>query len=210
MWKDHSQSWQTAFSEMWTAFCAGSTPIGAVLCDADGNVILRDRNRNHEPQTVNRRLAHAEANMLRALDTSVFDPKQLTLYSTMEPCPMCMGTILMCNIKRVRSAARDTYCGMTHLTLTEPYYISKNTECTFAGGELEQVQLTVQAYYELRHMEKGAGGYVFEKFREHCPAAADAAQRLFETKRLDKAAADGTDISEVFDLIVNEIAGREA
>ena len=57
MWNDISPVWQTAFREMWTAFREGSVPIGAVLCDAEGSVILSDRNRNHAAETVNRRIA---------------------------------------------------------------------------------------------------------------------------------------------------------
>ena len=85
MWHDISPVWQTAFSEMWKSFCAGSPPIGAALCDADGKVILYDHNRNNEPQTSNRRISHAEVNILSRLDTSVFNSRTLTLYSTMEP-----------------------------------------------------------------------------------------------------------------------------
>lgn len=205
MWNDISPVWQTAFCEMWTAFREGSVPIGAVLCDAEGSVILSDRNRNHAAETVNRRIAHAEVNLLRRLDTDSYDPKTLTLYSTMEPCPMCMGTALMAGIRRIRSAARDSYCGMTHLAGSEPYYASKNVVCTFEGGDLELVQLTVQAYFELRHIDAGAGRTVFEAFASHCPQAAETAGRLYAEKLLDDAA--GADISDVFDRILREIHG---
>ncbi len=205
MWNDISGAWQIAFKEAWQAFCAGSTPIGAVLCDLQGKVISSDHNRSNEPQTVNKRIAHAEANVLRSLDTFVLEPKTLTLYTTMEPCPMCMGTILMSDIRKLRFAAADTYCGMTHLLMSEPYYSSKNISCIFEGGELEQVQITIQAYYELKFTEQGKGGQVLEKFAEHCPTAVETAKRLYETRWLDKAADSGEDISEVFDYITNAL-----
>ena len=203
MWKDLSPMWKIAFKEAWKAFCSGSPPIGAVLCDTDGNVIISEHNRNNEPQTVNKRIAHAEANILRCLDTSKYDPKKLTLYSTMEPCPMCMGTILMSNIKRVRYAAADHYCGMTHLLESEPYYSSKNVSCTLEHGEPEQFQITIQAYYELSYIEKGAGSGVFDKFMESCPSAAQAAKQLYSEKWLDKAVNSNTDISEIYDHIMS-------
>ena len=87
MWNEVSDIWKTAFNEAWTAFISGSTPIGAVLCDEEGKIILSDRNRNNEVHTINKKIAHAESNILKSLDTSVYDPKTLTLYSTMEPCP---------------------------------------------------------------------------------------------------------------------------
>lgn len=205
MWNEVSDIWKNAFKEAWISFMSGSIPIGAVLCDLDGKIILSEHNRNNEPQTINKRIAHAEANILRVLDTSVYDTKTLTLYSTMEPCPMCMGTILMSNIKKIHYAAADTYCGMTHLVGNDPYYSSKNVACIYEGGELEQFQITIQAYYELRHMEQGADGHVFEKFMEHCPIAAVTAKKIFETKLLDKFAEAKKDIGEVFDKIIIEI-----
>ena len=205
MWNEVTDVWKRAFGEAWLSFISGSIPIGAVLCDTEGKIILADHNRNNEAQTINKKIAHAEANILRALNTSVYDPKALTLYTTMEPCPMCMGTIVMANIKMVRYAAADTYCGMTHLVRTEPYYAFQNVSCIYEGKELEQFQLTLQSYYELRYMEQGADGHVLEMFAKHCPEAVKAAERSFKTKWLDKAAEAEKDVGEVFDHIITEI-----
>ncbi len=205
MWNEVTDAWKGAFREAWISFISGSTPIGAVLCDREGKIILSDHNRNHEDQTINKKIAHAEANLLRSLDTSVYDPKSLTLYSTMEPCPMCMGTIVMANIKTLRYAAADTHCGMTHLVKIDPYYSSQNVSCVYEGKELEQFQLTIQSYYELRYIEQGADGHVLGKFAEHCPSAVKTAERLFKTKWLDKAAEAEKDVGEVYDHIITEI-----
>ena len=208
MWNDLSCIWQAAFREAWEAFCAGCIPIGAVICDKDGNIILREHNRNNEPQTLNTRMAHAEANALRRLDTRKYDTRSLTLYTTMEPCPMCMGTILMTNIKRVRYAAEDSYCGMVHLLQTEPYYSQKKVSCIPEGGEAEEFQITIQAYFELGYIKQGNKSDVFDKFMEHCPQAAKAAERLYAEKWFDKAAESKTDVSEVYDHIMNVLRER--
>lgn len=203
MWNDLSPIWKIAFKEAWDAFSSGSPPIGAVLCDSEGNVLLSDHNRNNEPLTLNKRTAHAEANILHRLDTSKFDPKSLTLYSTMEPCPMCMGTILMSNIKRVRYAAADDYCGMTRLLQSDPYYSSKNVSCVPENGEHERFQITIQAYFELGYIERGAGTQVFDKFMESCPSAAKGAKQLYAEKWLDNAVNSHKDVSEVYDHIMS-------
>ncbi|MBQ7990352.1 MAG: nucleoside deaminase [Oscillospiraceae bacterium] len=205
MWNNISPVWQIAFREAWEAFCTGCTPIGAVICDQNGKVILHDRNRNNEPQTLNTRMAHAETNVLRRLDTRKYDASSLVLYTTMEPCPMCMGSILMTNIKRVRYAAEDRYCGMVHLLDREPYYSQKNVRCDLEDSELQEFQITMQAYYELQHIELGGSSAVFDKFREHCPQAAEAAVRLFADKTLDKAAENKTNVSEVYDRVMNTL-----
>ncbi|MDO4863876.1 MAG: nucleoside deaminase [Ruminococcus sp.] len=205
MWKDVSAPWRAAFEEAWEAFRAGSVPIGAVLCDGSGAIMLRDRNRWGEAATVNRRISHAEANLLRRLDTSVGDLHSLTLYTTMEPCPMCMGTAVMAGIRHLRSAARDPYCGMVHLAESEPYYAEKHLDFTFEGGEVELVQLTVQSYRELRHVERGASPKVLEKFEAYLPRAVSAARELYAARELDRLADTGTDVGEVFDRILSAV-----
>lgn len=70
----------------------GNHPFGALLADADGNILLEAEN------TVNTSLdctGHAETNLMR-LASKKYSSKELktcTLYSSTEPCPMCAGAI---------------------------------------------------------------------------------------------------------------------
>ena len=203
MWNDLSVQWQTAFSEAWEAFRAGSVPIGAALYSAEGELILKDHNRSREPVTVNRSISHAEANLLRRLDTKLYEPRSLVLYSAMEPCPMCMGTCVMSNIRDIRYAARDPYCGMVYLAERDPYCASKSIHCSHEGGEAEHVQITVQSYYELRYCSMGHSSKVLDRFREMLPEAVWAAERLFSSRELDRLAEQGTLFGEVFDLVLS-------
>lgn len=207
MWKDLSIYWQAAFEEAWIAFGNGCTPIGAALADENGELLLRDHNRNGEPGTVNRRIAHAEANLLRRLDTAKYDPLKVTLYTTMEPCPMCMGTASVSHIKHLRAAAHDPHCGMIHLTETETYYIEKGLDYSFECGDNELVQLTMQSYYELGCMEHGSSSYMFDSFSRQCPKAAGIAKKLYSEKKLDLLVSEGQSMGDVYDLIVE--LGRE-
>lgn len=203
MWCDLSIQWKTAFEEAWRAFCTGNIPIGAALFDENGELVLKDHNRANRSDTINRRIAHAEAGILRMLDTSEFDPKKMTLYTTMEPCPMCMGTASVSNIRHLRAAAHDPRCGMIHLAETEPYYIAKSLDYTFESGDNELVQLTVQSYYELRCMESGSSSYMFDSFQEICPKASKTAKLLYEEKVLDKYVKDGTAFGVIYDYILS-------
>ncbi|MBO6140364.1 MAG: nucleoside deaminase [Ruminococcus sp.] len=203
MWSDLSVQWKTVFDEAWRAFCFGSTPIGAALFDKSGRLILSDRNRSREADTVNREISHAEANALRRLDTDRFNSRDAVLYTSMEPCPMCMGMILMGHIKEVRFAAYDSYCGMVHLTKTEPYYIGKNINCIYVGSDAELFQLTIQSYYELRHIERGASGKVLSKFFVTNSKAVDIAKQLYKDKTLDRLSQNDVPCAEVYDLIMN-------
>jgi len=91
----------------------GNHPFGAVLVDADGNVLAEGENNF----TIDRGPGHAETNLARQAARE-FPPELLataTLYTSVEPCCMCAGTIYWANIgtvvfgmtERVRCARRD-------------------------------------------------------------------------------------------------------
>ncbi len=78
----------------------GNTPFGALLVDADGNVLLEQEN-----VEVTERICtgHAETT-LAARASQAHSPEFLwtcTLYTTAEPCAMCSGAIYWANIGRV-------------------------------------------------------------------------------------------------------------
>lgn len=89
----------------------GSVPIGAALADEDGNVIAQGRSMQFEKQgthgqVVWSKLSHAELNAL--LQVSAHDHPNIrsyTLYTTMEPCPLCTGALVMSNVRNVCYAA---------------------------------------------------------------------------------------------------------
>lgn len=83
---------------------AGGGPFAALVVSADGNVIGEGTNR------VTRDLdpsAHAEVVAIRAACQTVgdFALTGATLYTSCEPCPMCMATTLWARIDRVFYAA---------------------------------------------------------------------------------------------------------
>lgn len=83
---------------------AGGGPFGAIVVSADGVVIGEGQNR------VTRDLdpsAHAEVVAIRAACQSIgdFALPGATLYTSCEPCPMCMATTLWARIDRVFYAA---------------------------------------------------------------------------------------------------------
>ena len=115
---------------------------------------------------------------------------------------MCMGMILMGHIKDVRFAAYDNYCGMVHLTSVDPYYIGKNVKCSHEGEDMELFQLTIQSYYELRHIEQGCSDKVINNFYETNHRAVENAKTLYKTKALDRLAEKNAPCSEAYDLIM--------
>jgi tRNA(Arg) A34 adenosine deaminase TadA len=83
---------------------AGGGPFAALVVSADGTVIGEGTNR------VTRDLdpsAHAEVVAIRAACQTIrdFALRGATLYTSCEPCPMCMATALWARIDRVFYAA---------------------------------------------------------------------------------------------------------
>ena len=85
MWEELSTEFKTAFEEAWTAFKNGNIPIGAVVCDGNGNILISEHNRTAESGPVNRKIAHAEMNVISRIDTSEVNVKSVVLSSTMGP-----------------------------------------------------------------------------------------------------------------------------
>ena len=126
IWQRLSPPWQAAIEEAWTAYCNGSLPHGAVVTDAEGRIVARGRNRINEKQAegtviYGQRLAHAELNALLQTDWRVVDKATCILYSTIEPCAMCVGAVRMANAREIRYAARDTTSGGTSLIDKTPF-----------------------------------------------------------------------------------------
>lgn len=203
MWNDLSEIWKTAFEEAWVSFKNGSIPIGAVIADEDGNIILKDHNRGNEEGIINRNIAHAEANAMRQLDTSVYNPRSLVLYSTMEPCPMCFGTAVMANLKHLRYAARDPHCGFVHIKDSDPYLSGKALDYSFVDDETEFIQLTIQSYHELKFISMGAREDVLNEFRGLKADAVRVAEKLFRDRELDTLAKTEESFGKVYDYILS-------
>ncbi len=114
-WGQLEPAWRETFELMWEAYRAGSIPVGAVLVDEAGAVVGRARNRIFEddppdPQLARSRLAHAELNVLVGL-SSTRTYEDWTLYSSLEPCLLCLGAVYMARVGRVRYAGADLYGG---------------------------------------------------------------------------------------------------
>ena len=83
----------------------GEIPVGAVVVK-DGEVIATGRNRREKEKSA---LGHAEIeaihNACQALGT--WRLSDCEIYVTLEPCPMCAGTIINSRIKKVVFGAFD-------------------------------------------------------------------------------------------------------
>lgn len=98
-----------ALAEARLAVAAGEVPVGAVVV-LDGRVLGRGRNRSIASADPT---AHAEIEAVREAARTMGNYRLpgTTVYSTVEPCPMCCGALLHARVARLVYGALDPKSG---------------------------------------------------------------------------------------------------
>ncbi|MGL4348419.1 MAG: nucleoside deaminase [Chlamydiales bacterium] len=107
--KNHTLYMSEALHEAHLAFSAEEVPVGAVIV-YNGVIIARDHNRVEEKKDCT---AHAEILCMRQAMQVIGDWRLTgaTLYTTLEPCSMCAGAIVLARIPRIVWGAPDIRYG---------------------------------------------------------------------------------------------------
>ena len=101
-----------ALHEASKALDHGDVPVGAVIVSAAGEVLAR---RHNERELTKDPTAHAEILALRDAATKLgaWRLDGVTLFVTLEPCPMCAGALLASRTARVVFGTPDPKAGAT-------------------------------------------------------------------------------------------------
>ncbi len=115
----------------------GEVPVGAVLVDAQGELLATGFNRtiiDHDPT------AHAEVVALRAGAKQVQNYRLpgASLYVTLEPCAMCLGAMMHARLARVVFGAADPKTGVCGSVLNLSLEKQLNHHTQVEGGILAQ------------------------------------------------------------------------
>ena len=119
---------QAAIDEAKKGLAEGGIPIGSVLV-CDGKIIGRGHNQRVQHGSV---IHHGEMNCLENAGrqkASVY--KRCTIYSTLSPCPMCSGAILLYGIPRVIVGENVTFKGPEEYVRSQGVHVEvlQNEEC---------------------------------------------------------------------------------
>jgi len=95
-----------ALAQAQASLAAGGVPVGAVL--ATGPDILAEG--HNERVQLGDPVAHGEIACLRNAGRQS-SYREMTLYTTLSPCPMCTGAILLFQIPRVVVGEAETFAG---------------------------------------------------------------------------------------------------
>ncbi len=99
---------EAAIAEARQGLAEGGIPIGAVL-EIDGQIVGRGHNRRVQRGSA---ILHAEMDCLENAGRLIArDYQRATLYSTLSPCDMCSGAVLLYKIPRVVIGENHTFRG---------------------------------------------------------------------------------------------------
>ena len=130
-------------------------PIGAV-CVYENRIVGCGFNRREQDGDPT---AHAEVLALREAAQNLGDRRlgNVTLYVTLEPCPMCAGALWLARISRLVFGAWDSKAGACGSLLDIPRDPRLNHRLQVRGGVLEaQCTQLLESFFAARR-DKGAG-----------------------------------------------------
>ena len=144
---EHELWMEKAFTEAEKAYQKNEVPVGAVIV-YNNKIIGRGHNLI---ETLQDPTAHAEMLAITAAANSLTSWRLLdtSLYTTLEPCTMCAGAILLSRIKKVFYGAKDNRMGACGSTLNIFQDCSSITTVEVTGGiQRDKCQLILKSFFK--------------------------------------------------------------
>jgi tRNA(adenine34) deaminase len=208
IWRRLSEPWRVCMAEAWAAYCAGSVPIGAVVTDDTGRIIARGRNCMYEAQVEGyalsgNRMAHAEMNALLGLAGQEVDHRACTLYTTLEPCPMCIGAARMHAVGQVRHAARDPVAGSASFATMTPFM--QRWPIAVTGPQDKALEAALLALHTDFVLRRGGQWADVTECDPACAPGVRLGRRLFASGELSRLVAAGLGPPAVLDWLAQQL-----
>jgi cytosine/creatinine deaminase len=126
---------EVALGEARASLDAGGVPVGAAL--ADGDRLLASG--HNERVQLGDPIAHGEIACLRNAGRQP-SYRGMTLYTTLSPCPMCSGAILLFQIPRVVVGEATTFAGDLDLLVARgvDVLLLDDVRCTAVMREFQE------------------------------------------------------------------------
>ena len=158
---------RAALAEAAQAYALGEVPIGAVLVDEAGEIVARGHNLRERDHGAT---AHAEMIAIRAACERLgrWRLSGLTLYVTIEPCPMCAGAIVMSRVDRVVYGGTDYKAGACESLFNIPGHPALNHHPEVTAGVLaEECADIMKRFFRERRARKKAAQKNIDKSTCH-------------------------------------------
>lgn len=139
---------RAALCEAEAAGQLGEIAIGAVLV-IDGEIISRGRACH---QSTRSQIRHAELNaLLNGGERLWTDCERAIVFTTVEPCPLCLGAVVMADVPHIIFAKHDQNVHSRLSVETNPY-IRRHIKSYF-GGILEEESTKLLRHYSPRALK---------------------------------------------------------
>ncbi len=144
---DYDYFMNIALTQAKEALLAGDFPVGCVVV-CDGNTIATGMRKGTGTDNPNE-IDHAEMVALKRLSESgkTFDAKRITVFSTLEPCLMCFGAILLAGAEKIVYAYEDVMGGGTSCDLTKISPLYRNCNISIVSGVMRQESIKLFKKY---------------------------------------------------------------
>ena len=144
-----------ALKEAQKALEVQEVPVGAILVDMPtGRVIAKAHNQRELLQDPT---AHAEMIAITQAASEMDDPRvtKATMYTTLEPCAMCAGAMILARIEKLYVATRDPKTGASGSVFNITGNDKLNHRVKVEYGLLEdQAKLLLQEFFRSLRKEK--------------------------------------------------------
>lgn len=208
MFKSINKHWQYAFEMAWDAYKCDTIPIGAIIVDKAGDIVSTGKNRIYDESSshplAGTVMAHAEMTAMMALKHEDHpDVRDYTLYTTMEPCPMCFGTMLMVHITDLRFAAYDDFAGATELK-DKSWYLNQKKMKIENNADLAEFQIVMQTAFEHKRNHKYKNR-IIDRWAFKYKEAVRLGGILHSEHFFDQAIEDNLSLEVVFDTVMERL-----
>lgn len=206
LWDKLSEAWKISFEGAWESYCKGSMPVGAVITDNKGNIIIKGRGRHNEKSAPageihNNKVAHAEMNALTKLNNDIHkNISEYTLYTTLEPCPMCFGALYMSGIRNLCFAAYDDFAGSLRL-YGSTEYLGRKDISIIEYKELANASIAIKSTLLFKNQKEKYRKVIdelLERLKKRYPKAVELGYNWFENGFLDTLIDDKVALEKIF------------
>ena len=123
------------------------------------------------------------------------------LYTTTEPCPLCLGAFYMSGVRTLHYAAREPFAGSTNLLGTTPYLSRKPIKVIGpAEPELEALVTALAMEAEL-NFGRDPAIPVLQSWRQVIPAGVALGERLHQSGELRRMREEGWTAAQMVDAL---------
>jgi tRNA(adenine34) deaminase len=177
---------QACLELAWQALLADTTPVGAVVTDADGVIIGSGRNAVYgaadPPMLSGSLLAHAEINALLGLPVSKRH-SGCRLVTSLEPCQLCAGAVRMATVGALTYVGADPLNGSAWVLASARYVGRQPVE--IRGPRTDQVGRLASGLHVAFYLRRRPDGPVVAAYRKMRPDLAAAGEALIEAGIFD-------------------------